>query len=366
MKKYISIFIVGLLTLTSCVKDENPAPKPPEPENFKDIVINEIIAKDVTDPYYLDLSGGAADWVELYNKGSKAINIAGMYITDTESDETAWQQIPSSDSALTIIPPRGFLVLICGATDASGVDLPTQILDSHILIDMGISASKDSIIVLYDPEKTEVYRTANFGINAPQGELPNDKSTGPTPDGGNITDWKILASKTPGAPNDGGSVVTGSLVVNEIMCSNDQTPVPGVDDDFPDYIEIYNTGDTPINMGGWYCTDNLEDTLQYQLPTDQPELTTVPGHGFLILSCDGLGEGIHTNFKLSSAGESVGLSKDGTSYEQEITFGDGQAVPLPPTDNSVGLDVDGGATWMIFSPETERIPTPGTSNNPVK
>jgi hypothetical protein len=368
MKKYISIIAIVLLAFTGCVKDENPMPDPtpPTPENYKDIVINELISKDVTDPYYIDLSGGAADWVELYNTGSKPVNIAGMFITDTESDETSWQQIPATDDAITTIPPKGFLVIICGAADVEGVDLPTQILDSHILVDMGISSSKDSIIVLYDPEKVEVNRTANFGADGPQGELPDDKSTGPTTDGGSVSDWAILATKTPGAPNDGGSVVTGSLVVNEIMCSNDQTPVPGIDNDFPDYIEIYNTGDTPIDMGGWYCTDKLDDMLQYQLPTDQPELTTVPGRGFLILSCDGLGEGLHTNFKLSSAGEEVGISKDGVSYEQEIIFGDGQAVPLPPTDNSVGLDKDGGATWMIFSPDTERIPTPGASNNPAK
>lgn len=368
MKKYLFIILGGLLALTGCVKDENPdiGPTPPAPQNYNDIVINELIAKDITDPYYIDLSGGAADWVELYNKGTQAVNVAGMYITDTEADETAWQQIPNSDDAITTIPPKGFLVIICGAADASGADLPTQILDSHILVDMGISSSKDSIIVLYDPEKTEVFRTANFGADGPQGELPDDKSTGLTTDGGAISTWAILGTKTPGAPNDGGSVVEGTLVINEFMCSNDSFVVPGVEGDFPDWFEVYNTGDTPIDMGGWYVTDNLEDPLQYQLPTDQPELTTVPPHGFILLICDGLEDGLHTNFKLSGSGESIGISKDGTSYVQEITYGDGLAVPNPPTDNSAGLDVDGGATWMIFTVGTDREPTPGASNNPTK
>ncbi|MFA5419024.1 MAG: lamin tail domain-containing protein [Bacteroidales bacterium] len=368
MKKYLFIFTIGLLCFTSCVKDENPTPDPipPVPENYTDIVINELISKDVTDPYYIDLSGGAADWVELYNKGSKSVNIAGMWITDTESDETVWQQIPATDEAITTIPPKGFLVIVCGAADAEGNDLPAQILDSHILIDMGISSSKDSIIVLYDPEKTEVNRTANFGAEGPDGKLPDDISAGLKTNGGTAADWAILMTKTPGKSNDGSIVITGSLVINEFMCSNDATPVPGVDGDYPDYIEIYNTGDTPIDMGGWYCTDKLSEILQYQLPADQPELTTVPGHGFLILVCDGLGEGLHTNFKLSGSGEEIGISKDGTSYEQELAYGDGFDIPAAPTDNSTGLDSDGGAAWMIFDPTTSRPPTPGTSNNPTK
>ncbi len=366
MKKYLILLLVLALGLSSCVKDENPTPEPPQPTDYSNIVINELISKDVTEPYYIDLAGGAADWVEIYNKGSFAVNIGGMWITDTESDQSAWQQIPTTDETLTTIPPKGFLVLICGAADAEGNDLPTQILDSQILVDMGISASKDSIIVLYDPIQKEVTRTANFGANSAQGELPDNKSTGPTTDGGGISDWTILATKTPGAPNDGGSVVTGRLVINEFMCSNNTIPVPGVEGDFPDWIEIYNTGDSPIDMAGWYFTDNLDDTLQYQLPADQPNLTTVPGKGYVLIICDGIGEGLHSNFKLSGSGESIGISKDGGSYEQEITYGDGLTVPNPPSDNSAGPEIDGGANWMIFTPGTALPPTPGASNVPVK
>jgi len=356
MKKYLLITLIAAIYFTSCVKDEQPAPAPPTPENFSDIVINELIAKDTTNPYFIDESGSPADWIELYNKGSKAVNIAGMWITDSPGDEAIYQQIPDDSKNSTIIPPKGFIVLICGAADAGGVDIPTSIINSKIFIDIGISSSKDNNIAIYDPEKAEIDISGDFN------GLEDDKSFGRTTDGAG--EWSVLASKTPGAPNNGSAPVVGDLIINEFMASNDTTIVPGVEGDFPDWIEIYNTGDTPIDMGGWYVTDDLSDSVKYQLPIDNPELTTVPGHGYLLVICDGTGEGLHTNFKLKSGGEAVGISSDGITIKEGYTYCETECdVPLPPTDFSVGRDGDGATPWIIFEPGTSRPPTPGASNN---
>ena len=356
MKRYwlLMIIFTGLF-FTSCVKDELPGGgTPPEPEkpDYTKIVINELIAKDTSSPYFVDASGSAADWVELYNKGNKAVNVAGMYITDKEGSEADWQQIPTGDDAVTTIPPAGHLVLICGAADAGGVDLETQILDGKVFIDMGISASKDSVITLFDPEKVQVDRSGNFN------GMPDDKSFGREQDGS--ANWTVMAKKTPGTPNDnGGGVITGKLVVNEFMVSNDSWDVPGDNGDQPDWIEIYNTGDTPLDMGGWYITDDLDTPDKYQLP----ENNIVAPHGFLVIICDGLGEGLHANFKLSSGGEAIGISQNGTDFDESFTYGDGADLPSPATDHSLGRDSDGGMPWIDFAPDAARKPTPGESNN---
>ena len=167
MKRYwfLMILLSGLFLTSSCVKDELPGGNEPEGPDYSKVIINELIAKDVTNPYYVDASGSAADWVELYNTGNKAIDVAGMFITDKEGSEADWQQIPATDAAVTTIPPAGYLVLICGAADASGNDLSTQIMDGKVFIDMGISASKDSVITLFDPNKKQVDRSGNFNGN---------------------------------------------------------------------------------------------------------------------------------------------------------------------------------------------------------
>jgi hypothetical protein len=308
MKRYFLISVVAAFLFSSCVKDEQPTPALPTPENYSDIVINELITKDTSDVYFTDESGSAADWGELYNKGNKAVNIAGMFITDAPGTEADYQQIPDGEAGVTTIPPKGFVVLICGAADASGADLATQIKDGKIFIDMGLSSSKDNNVAIYDPAKASVDESADFG------GLADDKSFGRSTDG--TGDWNTLQTKTPGLPNDGSEPVAGTLMINEFMASNDSWDVPGDNGDQPDWIEIYNNGDTPIDMGGWYATDALDDLAKYQLPTDNPGLTTVPAHGFLVLICDGLGEGLHTNFKLSGGGEAIGISEDGVTLTE--------------------------------------------------
>jgi Lamin Tail Domain len=355
MKRYIFISLILSFFLAACVKDEMPEPEPQPAESYEDVVVNELIAKDLTDPYFVDGQGEGADWVELYNKGSKPINVSGMWITDRPDEQAEYQQIPKSDPAITTIPAKGFLVLICGAKDAQGADVPTGIIDGKVFINVGLSASKDYTVAIYDPIKALVDASGDFN------GLEDDKSFGRTIDAG--ADWNTLLYKTPGAPNDGTAPVVGTLVINEFMASNDNIVVPGDNGDFPDWIEIYNTGDVAIDMAGWYATDADDDPAQYQLPSDNPELTIVPAKGFLILYCDGLGDGLHTNFKLSSGGEAIGISEDGINFSEVFTYCDAECdLPNPPTDFSCGRNGDGNVTWVVFDPATSTPPTPGTSN----
>ncbi len=356
MKKYLFITVIAALFLGGCVKDEQPQPAAPEPENYSDIVVNELITKDLTDPYYVDGQGDGADWIELYNKGNKAVDIAGMWVTDNPGNESDYVQIPGGSPNVTTLPPKGFVVLICGAADASGADIPTSVNDGKIFVNFGLSASKDSQVAIYTPQKEEIDVSEDFS------GLEDDKSFGRTVDAGDS--WAVLASKTPGAPNDGSAPSTGTLVINEFMASNDSWNVPGDNGDQPDWIEIYNTGETAIDMGGWYVTDALDDPAKYQLPAGNPELTTVPGHGFLVIICDGLGEGLHTNFRLSGGGEELGISRDGVTLTEGYSYCDnGCDLPNPGTDNSTGRDGDGNAAWVVFQMGSSREPSPGQPNN---
>jgi len=359
MKKYILISIITAMFFAGCVKDDQPAPAPPPVEAYEDIVINELITKDLSDAYFVDGLGEGTDWIELYNKGSKAVNIAGMWITDKPGEEAEYQQIPNTDAAITTIPPKGYIVLICGAKDANGDDVPTEIADTKVFIAMGLSSSKDNTVNLYDPDKVEIDKSDDFN------GVEDDKSFGRTADAGDT--WATLTVKTPGAPNDGSAPVAGSLVINEFMCSNDTTYIEdGGPDDYPDWIEIYNTGDTPIDIGGWYLTDDMADPIQYQIPTNITDQTVIPGHGYLILKADGTGEGLHLNFKLGSGGDDIGLSKDGVTFDDAVTYGsstgEGTPVPTPDTDYSTGRDSDGSFTWVVFDPNSATPPTPGKSN----
>ncbi len=69
-----------------------------------DIVINELMASNTVT--VKDEFNQYDDWVELYNKGTQAVNIGGYYITDDAANLTKW-----TFPANTTIPAGGYLIV---------------------------------------------------------------------------------------------------------------------------------------------------------------------------------------------------------------------------------------------------------------
>lgn len=71
-----------------------------------------------------------------------------------------------------------------------------------------------------------------------------------------------------------------------------------------DWIELYNTTDTDIDLAGLYLSDNAEDPMRYQIPTGSDALNTViPAHGHKIVWMDkseSISDQLHASFKLDA------------------------------------------------------------------
>jgi hypothetical protein len=118
------------------------------------------------------------------------------------------------------------------------------------------------------------------------------------------------------------------LVINEFMASNNHEsgihdPADDVNEGWDDWVEIYNFGDTPINLAGMYLTDDFGSPTKWQVPYGYASQTTVPADGFILFWCDDeTSEGpLHTNFKLSAGGEEIGLFLDANTIVDGIIFG---------------------------------------------
>jgi hypothetical protein len=143
------------------------------------LYINEILAinaKGATDP-----QGHYEDWIEIYNASSKAIDLAGMYLTDDLSNPTKWQ-FPMASSALTTVLPNKYLLVWADRdTAASGLHA-------------GFSLSGGGEQVgLFDVDGT-LLDAITFGPQAA------DVSYGRSPDGG--PDLRYFGYPTPGAKNN--------------------------------------------------------------------------------------------------------------------------------------------------------------------
>ena len=162
----------------------------------------------------------------------------------------------------------------------------------------------------------------------------------------NIHDFTILASQwhQVGIP----------LAINELMASNSSS-IQDPQGQYDDWIEIHNFGSEAIDIGGMYLTDNLSLPKKWRIPANNPAATTIPAGGYLLIWADNdtTDAGLHANFKLSAAGEEIGLfDSDGATMIDSIVFAE-QA-----TDISFGRFPDADDSRRFFG-----FPSPGAENN---
>ncbi len=149
------------------------------------------------------------------------------------------------------------------------------------------------------------------------------------------------------------------LMINEFLARNQTIEPPDPQNQYDDWIELYNAGDEPIDVGGMYLTDDLDAPLSqwWQFPTNQTEQTMIQPHDYLLIWADADiydTPGLHANFDLEAdEGEEIGLfDTDGLSLIDSIHFG------KQYTDISYGRYPNGGSEWRFFG-----TPTPEALND---
>jgi len=150
-----------------------------EAERPLSLVINELMASDSS--FNTDPQGQYDDWIEIYNYGTDAINVGGMYLTDNLSVPTKWR-IPYGNSAVTAIPAGGYL-LIWADNDTTDTGL-----HANFKLDAG-----GEQIALFDSDGSTLIDSVVFG------EQTADISFGRYPDAGD--NWQFFGSPSPSSEN---------------------------------------------------------------------------------------------------------------------------------------------------------------------
>ena len=244
-------------------------------------------------------------------------------------------------------------------------------IDTNVLAIHGINVSIDSSDLLILPElelgtisetlpgNLTIYYTTNGADPRLPGGAVNEPNaieyTGPvTLTESTHVKSRVLDGNTWSALNEANfGIGEISLVINEFMAENDITiEDPNEPGEYPDWIELYNSGDTTLDLEGIYLTDDLTNKTKWQVP---PGVTIEPGQYLLFWAdSDDVQGDTHTNFKLSAGGEIIGLFKtDGETQIDLIVFGPQSA------DISFGRYPDAADDWGFCL-----IPTPNTTNSP--
>lgn len=141
-----------------------------------------------------------------------------------------------------------------------------------------------------------------------------------------------------------------SLVINEIMYSNEDVVLDG-NNEYTDWIEIYNTSNSAINLEGYGLSDDEDDLLKWVFPN-----ISIGVGEFLLVFANGENDGVdgwlHTNFKLETSGEAVFLTNDLAEILDQV--GDN----TQPNNISLGRCPDGAEAFSELL-----YPSPNGTNN---
>jgi hypothetical protein len=144
------------------------------------LYINEIMASNTST--IADENGFFGDWIEIYNPGSVAVDLAGMYISDDNTNPTKYQ-FPTGSSA-TVIPAGSFKLIWADDSTQSG--------PLHVNFKLS-STSGEFVALYYQGSELQVVDSITF---PPQ---TDNVSYGRQTDGN--ANWIEFAASTPNASN---------------------------------------------------------------------------------------------------------------------------------------------------------------------
>lgn len=108
-----------------------------------------------------------------------------------------------------------------------------------------------------------------------------------------------------------------AVVINEILASNENAETDEAGE-HEDWIELYNLTNQPLDLSGYYLSDNPTNLAKWPIPAG----TVIPANGYLIVWADeDQDQGpLHANFKLAVGGETLMLLDTAQNLVDTLTF----------------------------------------------
>ena len=154
--------------------------------------------------------------------------------------------------------------------------------------------SDNHVFLVQIPAK-EAGEKMHYYVEA-RNEQNNSSSFHPNTAEFNAHSYRVLPRKASDSP----------VTFSELMASNTSS-ITDPDGDFDDWIELQNHSDNEVDLSGWYLSDTPNKPRKWAFPNG----TLIPAKGLLIVWADEDGKsakgGLHSNFKLSKSGETIGL-----------------------------------------------------------
>lgn len=297
------------------------------------ILITEVVSKNESSLSAADCED-CTEWIELYNPNDTSVSLAAFTLTD-DMTEGERHNFPEAE-----LGPGQYLIVCCGRK--------TCRTEGHMRIDIGLS-SRGEELYLFD---SSGYILDQVAFPA----LSTDVSWARRSDGS----WGYCPLPTPGRGPDEADILDDispqpmeepfrTVHIHEVLYRNSRS-ILDEDGDRSDFVELYNGGESAVDLGGWYLSDNSQKLTKWALP----DVSLAPGAYMLIfLSGKDRNKGeLHASFSLH-AGETIVLY-NGLRRQYD-------AILIPETEENVSIGRNSAGQIVFYS-----HPTPLEENgNPL-
>ena len=274
-------------------------------QDFSGLLVTEIMYNP---PDVGVTSGDEFEFLELKNTGSTTLDLSGAFFSG----------ITFTFSNGTLLAPNQFFVLGRNASQLQSKypglvvhGVYTGKLDNggeRIRLNHALGA--EILSVTYNDRAPWPIAPDGHGFSL----VPRSPNSNPDPDDG--LNWRA-SSAVGGSPGaDDPAVSIAPIVINEILTHTD----------FPvlDTIELYNGTASPVDLSGWFLTDDPGSPMKFRIPDG----TTIAANGYVVFDENDFNSNpaSSNSFSFSSAGDEAYLlsgnaSTNLTGYSQGVSFG---------------------------------------------
>ena len=250
-------------------------------QNASPIVLSEILASNRT---YPAPNGQFLDYIEVRNNSSSPVDISGYMLGDQE--DSVGYTFPKG----TVLNAHSYIVCWCDKES-----------ESASYVKFGVSKKGDDTISLYNSSNVIVDQVSVPAVNDNVPLIRDENGA-----------WIFGSHGTPGFENtdagfdawlDSKNTKQVSLVISEVVSGGSYSIVNGQGKQ-SDWIELYNTGSSPVALDGCFLSDDPNDRTKWAIP----QMSVEPGQRTVIRCAGSMAEDYEANFALSRSGCTVILT----------------------------------------------------------
>ena len=272
-------------------------------------------------------------------------------VTQTEADSPFALSLDVDFDDGLIVYLNGFEVYRNNVGTAGEITAHDAIADSnHAATESGVNPVDRTITISLDPARDLLVA----GDNVIGFQLHNRSA------GGSDLFGEVALSSTGASPR---VLVAGTAPLRYFVGTEE--PIAIEEEDFEvieepfdsenDWIEIRNTSGVAVSLDGWSLSDDPTDQRKWDFPAGE----MIPANGYYVVAATGLDlspatDGttyLHTNFRLSSAGDRVVLTRPDGSVEDQLVSN----YPIQSWRHTYGRQADGTFGYL-------ELGTPGAAN----